>query len=75
MIDPNNLNISANDVDGVLDFYASLVNSENEYDQQIVKRFTINGFKRINNLNDISKKKKNHHFYKFHNPHLFIIIY
>lgn len=58
MIDPNNLNISANDVDGVLDFYASLVNSENEYDQQIVKRFTINGFKRINNLNDISEKNK-----------------
>lgn len=46
------------DATGVLDFYATLVSSEQEYDQTVLKRFLINGFKTINDLDALEEKNK-----------------
>lgn len=54
-IDVTNTAIDANDVNGTLDFYASLVGSLHEEEQSVLKRFVIDGFKTLSNLNEVSE--------------------
>lgn len=52
-VDLENGSIDVSDLTGVLDFSAALVSSQHEYDQKVIKRFLINNFKTINNLNGL----------------------